>query len=230
MVQNSCWQSKSHKVKAFTLLESLLALIVISGGLLLFQTMSQLLISEVRYQQQSEQKEWLLFVDQLEAELDRSQFEKVEGNRLYMKQDGKDIAIGKSKKKVKAGVLLYAVTIAAIFSLLLQFYLNRQVAHYQDYALNKEKLVAFAMAKRTKDKAEQESGEQVFNLGQVSYQNKKTSLVTTVRTSKSQYEFLFPSVKIKEEKRDKKEEIATDSSEKVEKKKSEEKPEKKENS
>lgn len=135
------------------------------------------------------------------------------------------------KKKVKAGVLLYAVTIAAIFSLLLQFYLNRQIAHYQDYALNKEKLVAFAMAKRTKDKAEQESGEQVFNLGQVSYQNKKTSLVTTVRTDKSQYEFLFPSVKIKEEKRDKKEEVATDSSEKkAEKKKSEEKPEKKENS
>lgn len=134
------------------------------------------------------------------------------------------------KKKVKAGVLLYAVTMAAIFSLLLQFYLNRQVAHYQDYALNKEKLVAFAMAKRTKDKAEQESGEQVFNLGQVSYQNKKTSLVTTVRTDKSQYEFLFPSVKIKEEKRDKKEGVATDSSEKVEKKKSEEKPEKKENS
>lgn len=74
------------------------------------------------------------------------------------------------------------------------------------------------MAKRTKDKVEQESGEQVFNLGQVSYQNKKTGLVTRVRTDKSQYEFLFPSVKIKEEKRDKKEEVATDSSEKVEKK------------
>ena len=134
------------------------------------------------------------------------------------------------KKKVKAGVLIYAVTMAAIFSLLLQFYLNRQVAHYQDYALNKEKLVAFAMAKRTKDKVEQESGEQAFNLGQVSYQNKKTSLVTRVRTPKSQYEFIFPSVKIKEEKRDKKEEVATASSEKAEKKKSEEKPEKKENS
>lgn len=127
------------------------------------------------------------------------------------------------KQKVKAGVLLYAVTMAVIFSLLLQFYLNRQVAHYQDYAVNKEKLIAFAMAKRTKDKAEQESGEQVFNLGQVSYQNKKTSLVTTVRTDKSQYEFIFLSVKIKEEKRDKKEELATDSSEKVEKKKSEKK-------
>jgi len=134
------------------------------------------------------------------------------------------------KKKVKAGVLLYAVTMAAIFSLLLQFYLNRQVAHYQDYALNKEKLIAFAMAKRTKDKAEQESGEQIFNLGQVSYQNKKTSLVTTVRTPKSQYEFIFPSVKIKEEIKDKKEEGATDSSEKVEKKKLDKKSEKKENS
>ena len=133
------------------------------------------------------------------------------------------------KKKVKAGVLIYAVTMAAIFSLLLQFYLNRQVAHYQDYALNKEKLIAFAMAKRSKDKVEQESGEQAFNLGQVSYQNKKTSLVTTVRTPKSQYEFLFPSVKIKEEKIEKKEEVSTDSSNQAEKKKSEKKLEKKRN-
>ena len=131
------------------------------------------------------------------------------------------------KKKVKAGVLLYAVTIAAIFSLLLQFYLNRQVAHYQDYALNKEKLIAFAMAKRIKDKVDKESGEQTFNLGQVSYQNKKTSLVTRVRTPKSQYEFLFPSVKIKEEKKEK---VVTDSSNQAEKEKSEEKVEKKENS
>ena len=134
------------------------------------------------------------------------------------------------KKKVKAGVLLYAVTIAAIFSLLLQFYLNRQVAHYQDYALNKERLLAFAMAKRTKDKVDKESGEQAFNLGQVSYQNKKTSLVTRVRTQKNQYEFIFPSVKIKEEKTDKKEEVVTDSSNQAEKKKSKEKVEKKENS
>ena len=134
------------------------------------------------------------------------------------------------KKKVKAGVLIYAVTVAAIFSLLLQFYLNRQVAHYQDYALNKEKLVAFAMAKRIKDKVDKESGEQTFNLGQVSYQNKKTNLVTKVRTQKNQYEFIFPSVKIKEEKTEKKEEVETDSSEKVEKKKSEEKLEKKEKS
>ena len=79
------------------------------------------------------------------------------------------------------------------------------------------------MAKRTKDKAKQESGEQVFNLGQVSYQNKKKSLVTTVHTDKRQYEFLFPSVKIKEEKTEKKEEAETDSSDQEEKKKSEKK-------
>ena len=97
MVRSNYWSLKNRKIRAFTLLESLVALIVISGSLLLFQAMSQLLISEVRYQQQSEQKEWLLFVDQLEAELEKSQFEKVEGNRLYMKQDGKDIAIGKSR-------------------------------------------------------------------------------------------------------------------------------------
>ena len=134
------------------------------------------------------------------------------------------------KQKVKAGVLLYAVTMAAIFSLLLQFYLNRQVAHHKDFALNKEKLIAFAMAKRSKDKAEQESGERVFNLGKVRYQNTKTGFATSVRMSKSNYEFLLPSRKIKEEKTDKKEKVVTDSSNQAEKKKSEEKAEKKENS
>ena len=134
------------------------------------------------------------------------------------------------KQKVKAGVLLYAVTMVAIFSLLSQFYLNRQVAHYKDFALNKEKLVAFAMAKRTKDKAEQESGEQVFNLGKVTYQNTKTGFATSVRMSKGNYEFLFPPMKPKEKKTAKKEEVATDSSNQAGKKKSEEKPEKKDKS
>ena len=134
------------------------------------------------------------------------------------------------KQKVKAGVLLYAVTMAAIFSLLLQFYLNRQVAHHKDYTLNKEKLIAFAMAKRSKDKAEQESGERVFNLGKVRYQNTKTGFATSVRMNKGNYEFLFPPMKIQEKKTAKKEEVATDSSNQAGKKKSEEKPEKKANS
>ena len=134
------------------------------------------------------------------------------------------------KQKVKAGVLLYAVTMAAIFSLLLQFYLNRQVAHHKDFALNKEKLVAFAMTKRSKDKAEQESGERAFNLGKVRYQNTKTGFETSVRMNKGDYEFLFPPMKTQEKKTDKKQQVATDSSNQAEKKKSEEKPEKKDNS
>ena len=116
------------------------------------------------------------------------------------------------KQKVKAGVLLYAVIMAAIFSLLLQFYLNRQVAHHKDFALNKEKLAAFAMAKRSKDKAEQESGERVFNLGKVRYQNTKTGFATSVRMNKGNYEFLFSPMKTQEKKTAKKEEVATDSS------------------
>ena len=88
---------KTSRVRAFTLLESLVALIVISGSLLLFQAMSQLLVSEIRNQQRSEQKEWLLFVDQLEGELNRAQFEKVENDRLYLRQEGKPISMGKSK-------------------------------------------------------------------------------------------------------------------------------------
>ena len=134
------------------------------------------------------------------------------------------------KQKVKAGVLLYAVTMAAIFSLLLQFYLNRQVAHRKDYTLNKEKLVAFAMAKRSKDKVEQESGERVFNLGKVRYHNTKTGFATSVRMNKGNYEFLFPPMKTKEKKTDQKEQVATDSRQEPNQKKTENKTDKKDNS
>jgi len=97
MVLKSYWTYRKGRVRAFTLLESLIALVVISGSLLLFQAMSQLLVSEVRYQQRSEQRDWLLFVDQLESELVHSHFEKVDKDRIYLKQDGKEISMGKSR-------------------------------------------------------------------------------------------------------------------------------------
>ena len=99
------------------------------------------------------------------------------------------------KTKVRAGVLLYAVTIAGIFSLLLHFYLNRQVAHHQDYALNKEKLLAFAMAKRTYEKASYESGKQSFNVGKSTYRNDQKGFTAIVDTGKNQFEFQFPPLK-----------------------------------
>ena len=99
------------------------------------------------------------------------------------------------KKKVRAGVLLYAITIAGIFSLLLQFYLNRQVAHHQDYALYKEKLLAFAMAKRTYEKANSENGEQSFNVGKSTYRNDENFFTATIDTGKNQFEFHFSPLK-----------------------------------
>ena len=99
------------------------------------------------------------------------------------------------KKKVRAGVLLYTVTIAGIFSLLLQFYLNRQVAHHQDYALNKEKLLASAIAKRTYEKASSESGQQSFNAGKAIYRNDQKGFTAIVDTGKNQFEFRFPPLK-----------------------------------
>ena len=47
---------KNGKIAAFTLLEALVALMIISGGLLVFQAMTKLLASEIRYQEQSKIK------------------------------------------------------------------------------------------------------------------------------------------------------------------------------
>ena len=104
------------------------------------------------------------------------------------------------KKKVRAGVLLYALVMAGIFSLLLQFYLNRQVAHHQDYVLNKEKLVAYAMAKRTYEKASSESGQQSFNAGKATYRNDQKGFTAIVDTGKNQFEFRFSPLEKTEDK------------------------------
>ena len=50
------------------------------------------------------------------------------------------------KKKVEAGILLYALLMAAVFSLLLQFYLNRQVSSQRLQLFNRERTEAYAMA------------------------------------------------------------------------------------
>lgn len=129
------WRFKTSRVRAFTLLESLVALLVVSGSLLLFQAMSQLLVSEVRYQQRSEQKEWLLFVDQLEAELNQSRFEKVENDRLYLKQNGRPISIGKSKsddfRKTDASGRGYQPMVYGLKSA--RIYQEGQVVHFNFY-------------------------------------------------------------------------------------------------
>lgn len=59
------------------------------------------------------------------------------------------------KKKVEAGILLYALLMAAVFSLLLQFYLNRQVSSQRLQLFNRERTEAYAMAVLTKATAKE---------------------------------------------------------------------------
>ena len=98
------------------------------------------------------------------------------------------------KQKVKAGVLLYAVTMAAIFSLLLQFYLNRQVAHHKDFALNKRKAGSFCHGQAQKTRLTRKWGTSL-QLRKSRIKIRKQVLQTSVRMNKGNYEFLFPPMK-----------------------------------
>lgn len=60
------------------------------------------------------------------------------------------------KKKVKAGILLYALLMLAVFSLLLQFYLHRQEAESQLNHVTKQEATAYIMAQMVLDQVEEE--------------------------------------------------------------------------
>ncbi|WP_044690422.1 competence type IV pilus minor pilin ComGG, partial [Streptococcus suis] len=60
------------------------------------------------------------------------------------------------KKKVKAGILLYALLMLAVFSLLLQFYLNRQEAESQIAQVAKQEATAYIMAQMVLDQVGEE--------------------------------------------------------------------------
>ena len=88
--------SLNSKVRAFTLLECLVALLVIAGSVQVYQGLTTVLVSNVKQVKQQENQDWLLFVQQMEAELEGCQLVKVEGNKLYVKQDNQDLAFGLS--------------------------------------------------------------------------------------------------------------------------------------
>ncbi|HEL1618904.1 TPA: competence protein ComGG [Streptococcus suis] len=58
------------------------------------------------------------------------------------------------KKKVKAGILLYALLMLAVFSLLLQFYLHRQEAESRLVQVARQETTAYIMAQMVLDKVE----------------------------------------------------------------------------
>ena len=86
----------SSKLRAFTLLECLVALLVIAGSVQVYQGLTTVLVSNVKQVRQQENQDWLLFVQQMEAELEGCQLVKVEWNKLYVKKDNQDLAFGLS--------------------------------------------------------------------------------------------------------------------------------------
>ncbi|HFU4458886.1 TPA: competence type IV pilus minor pilin ComGG [Streptococcus suis] len=60
------------------------------------------------------------------------------------------------KKKVKAGILLYALLMLAVFSLLLQFYLHRQEAESRLVQVAKQETTAYIMAQMVLDQVEED--------------------------------------------------------------------------
>ena len=105
--------------------------------------------------------------------------------------------------------MLYALLMAAVFSLLLQFYLNRQTAHQRNLLAQQERQEAYAIALLTKDQKLADSGQFSFNKGQSQYQKEKDQLVVNVVISDRTYDFTFaikePSVRLdKDQDKDKK--------------------------
>lgn len=88
---------RSKRLAAFTLLECLVALVILSGGLLVFDGLSKLLRQEVHYHNQAKQKDWLVFSQQLRIELEETRLVRVENNRLYVDKNGQALAFGQLK-------------------------------------------------------------------------------------------------------------------------------------
>lgn len=88
--------SKS-RVKGFTLLECLVALVIIATSLSLYQSLSRVLATNVAYLSQNSQRDWLLFSQQLRQELTGASLAKVENNRLYVKVGKQELAFGQSR-------------------------------------------------------------------------------------------------------------------------------------
>ena len=58
--------SLNSKVRAFTLLECLVSLLVIAGSIQVYQGLTTVLVSNVKQVKQQENQDWLLFVQQME--------------------------------------------------------------------------------------------------------------------------------------------------------------------
>ena len=110
-------------------------------------------------------------------------------------------------KKVKAGVLLYALLMAAIFSLLLQFYLHRQVAERRILKTSQDRLRAYALVQMALEKRKSDEKTSEIHLKSGTVQLKKDSgfLHAQAEMDGESYEFVLPVREEKESKKSQKE-------------------------
>ena len=126
-------------------------------------------------------------------------------------------------KKVKAGVLLYALLMAAIFSLLLQFYLHRQVAEKRILKTSQDRLRAYALVQLAieKGKSDEKTSEIHLKSGTVQLKQDTGFLSAQAKMDGESYEFVLP---VNEEKEGKKAEKEKKKSKKGKEKRDTEKP------
>ncbi|KXT75389.1 competence type IV pilus minor pilin ComGG [Streptococcus sp. DD12] len=96
------------------------------------------------------------------------------------------------KKQVRAGVLLYALLMAAVFSLLLQFYLQEVLADGREQEAMTQTAKAQLMAEMTREAADKTSGDLQYNLGKTHYEVQgKTLTVLVTLSNGAQRQFTF---------------------------------------
>ena len=114
-------------------------------------------------------------------------------------------------KKVKAGVLLYALLMAAIFSLLLQFYLHRQVAERRILKTSQDRLRAYALVQLAleKRKSDEKTSEIHLKSGTVQLKKDTGFLHAQAEMDGESYAFVLPVREEKESSKSQKEKKKT---------------------
>lgn len=121
------------------------------------------------------------------------------------------------KMRVKAGILLYALLMTAIFTLFLQFYLNRLVSVSNQHHIQLKGSQAYLMAQLTADMANDKEGKYQFNLGKTNYRRKGENLEVEKQLTSGQnysYKLFSPQIAFKNELEDVEQENSSDKKEK----------------
>lgn len=94
---SSFWHLRNLKFRAFTLLECLVALLVLAGAIQVYQSLTQVISSRIHYLSSNQQQDWLLFSQQLTKELEETRLDKVDNGKLYVQKGDQALAFGLSK-------------------------------------------------------------------------------------------------------------------------------------